>query len=106
MSAQNQNKAFFWGKKLKNYFAAKPVKKAYIFGSYSRNEQTEESDIDILVELDYDKGADFFLFVEMQEELSRILAKKVDLVSANGLSKYIKPYIEADKKLIYDYAAL
>lgn len=77
-----------------------------MFGSYARNQQTDQSDIDILVELDYEKGADFFLFLDMQEELSELLAKKVDLVSANGLSKYVKPYIEADKRLIYDYAAL
>lgn len=91
---------------MKNYFAKKPIKKAFLFGSYARNQQTDQSDIDILVELDYEKGADFFLFLDMQEELSELLAKKVDLVSANGLSKYVKPYIEADKRLIYDYAAL
>jgi len=39
--------------KLYNFFSGKPVKKAYLFGSYARNEARNNSDIDILVELDY-----------------------------------------------------
>ena len=38
---------------LQQYFAGIPVKKAYLFGSMARNEAREESDIDILVELDH-----------------------------------------------------
>lgn len=37
----------------------------------------------------------------MQLNLQELLAKKVDLVSANGISKYIQPIIEKEKKLIY-----
>ena len=86
---------------LTNYFATKPVKRAYLFGSYARGEQSEDSDIDILAELDYEKGADFFGFIQMQEELALLLNKPVDLLSANGLSKFIQPYIDAEKQLIY-----
>lgn len=38
---------------IKNYFRDKPVLKAYLFGSFARNEANEKSDVDILVELDY-----------------------------------------------------
>ena len=37
---------------LSKYFKDKPVIKAWVFGSYSRNEETERSDVDILVDLD------------------------------------------------------
>lgn len=74
--------------------------KAYLFGSLSRGEATSESDVDILVELDYSTPLGLG-FIQMQIELSELLSKKVDLVSAGGLSKHIKPFIEADKKLIY-----
>lgn len=37
-------------KKLKHYFSSKPIKRAYLFGSYSRREANERSDVDILVE--------------------------------------------------------
>lgn len=84
------------------YFTDKPVKKAYLFGSAARGDSTKDSDIDILVDLDYENGADFFLFIDMQEQLGALLHKKVDLVSSNGLSKFIKPYIDHEKLLIYE----
>lgn len=84
------------------YFKDKPVKKAYLFGSFVRGENSENSDIDVLIDLDYEKGADFFLFIEMQENLTKLTGRKVDLVSSNGLSKFIKPIIDKEKQLIYE----
>ena len=62
-----------------------------LFGSYVRNEQKEDSDIDFLV--DFQEGATLFDFVELQDNLSEILEKRVSIVSRRGLSKYIGPYI-------------
>ncbi|MGN6604505.1 MAG: type VII toxin-antitoxin system MntA family adenylyltransferase antitoxin [Ginsengibacter sp.] len=88
-------------KVLENFFSNKPVKKVYVFGSYARNEATKNSDIDILVELDYSKpiGMKFFSF---QPELERLLNRKVDVVSLESLSPYIKPFIDKDKIMIYE----
>ncbi|HLO45136.1 MAG TPA: nucleotidyltransferase domain-containing protein [Leadbetterella sp.] len=86
---------------IESYFSRQPVKKAYIFGSFARNEESEKSDVDILVDLDYQNGADFFKFLDMKEQLSLLLKKSVDLVSSNGLSRHIKPVIEKEMKLIY-----
>ena len=88
--------------KAAEYFLSKPIKRAYIFGSFARNEENAQSDIDILVDLDYEAGADYFVFMEMQEQLSKLLNTKVDLVSSNGLSPFVKPYIEMEKKIIYE----
>lgn len=87
---------------LQQYFVSKPVHKAYLFGSFARNEENADSDIDILVELDYDNGADYFLFFDMQQQLKKLLNKKVDLVSSKGLSAYIQPIIDKEKKLVYE----
>jgi len=86
---------------IKNYFASKQVKRAYIFGSYSRDEADDMSDVDILVELDHTTpvGMKFF---DYKDDLEQILNKKVDLVSYEGLSKYVKPFIDNDKVLIYE----
>ena len=46
-----------------------------------------------------------FGFWKMQEQLANLLEKPVDLVSANGLSPLIKPYIDLEKQLIYEKAA-
>ena len=86
--------------KIKNYFQDKPVIRAYLFGSFVRDEGSEQSDIDILVELDYSQPIGL-KFVGMALDLEDLLQRKVDLVSANGVSKYIKPYIDQDKILIY-----
>jgi predicted nucleotidyltransferase len=86
--------------KINIYFKAKPVLKAYLFGSYVRGQADSDSDIDILVELDYSKRIGLG-FIQMQIDLENLLHKKVDLVSANSLSKYIKPLVDAEKQLIY-----
>ena len=86
---------------IQDYFKAQPVLKAYLFGSYVRGEATAESDIDILVDLDYSQNVGLE-FIQMQIDLQNLLAKKVDLVSARGLSKYIQPIIDIEKRLIYD----
>lgn len=85
---------------LKRYFRTRPVLKAYLFGSYVRGEADSESDIDILVDLDYSQRIGL-QFIQMKLDLEKLLNQKVDLVSSNGLSKYIKPTIENEKQLIY-----
>lgn len=87
---------------LKQYFVNKPVHRAYLFGSVARNEGRADSDIDILVELDYENGADYFIFFDMQQQLKKLLNRKVDLISAKGLSPYIQPIINKEKKLVYE----
>src|SRR6201996_2684450 len=86
---------------VKDYFSGQPVIKAYLFGSYSRNEARGNSDVDILVDLDYSKHIGLG-FVQMQDDLEQKLQKKIDLVSSKAISKYLLPFIEKDKVLIYE----
>ncbi len=86
---------------VRDYFSGQPVIKAYLFGSFSRNEAEHDSDVDILVDLDYSKHIGLG-FVTMQAELQQMLHKNVDLVSSKAVSQYIKPFIEKDKVLIYE----
>lgn len=87
------------------YFAGKPVRRAFLFGSRARGEATTASDVDILVELDYEFGVSLLDIIGMQQDLEEALGVKVDVVSAVGLSPRIAPYIHADKKLLYARAA-
>lgn len=85
---------------IKAYFRTKPVLRAYLFGSYVRGQADKESDIDILVDLDYNEKIGL-QFIQMKLDLEKLLNSKVDLVSSAGLSKYIQPLIESEKQIIY-----
>ena len=86
---------------IKSYFNTRPVLKAYLFGSYAKGTAVNESDVDILVELDYSQRIGL-QFIQMKLDLEKILNKEVDLVSSNGISKYIKPLVDVEKRLIYE----
>ena len=67
------------------------VKKIGVFGSYVRGEQTETSDVDLLVEFEkptFDNFMDLLFFLE------DLFGKKVDLITNRGMSPYISPRIE------------
>jgi predicted nucleotidyltransferase len=83
-------------KTIREYFRNTPVLKAFLFGSFSRGDAIEDSDVDILVE---HIGIGF---VKMKIDLEERLHKKIDLVSSNSISKHILPFINNDKKLIYE----
>ncbi|MBK5214278.1 MAG: nucleotidyltransferase family protein [Flavobacteriaceae bacterium] len=72
------------------------IKSLAIFGSFARNEQTKDSDLDILVDFNESIG---IRFIDLAEEIENQLGLKIDLVSRNGVKdKYFK-VIEED--LIY-----
>ena len=83
------------------FFADKPVQKVWLFGSYARGDADDESDIDVLV--DIEKGAKVGMrYYLWHEELSEIFNKKVDIVSHGWENKFMKPFIDKDKTLIYE----
>ena len=66
------------------------VKRAALFGSYARGDYDEKSDVDVLFEPPKGMGLEV---VSLHRDLEDSLKKKVDLVSYNGISKYLKKYI-------------
>ncbi len=71
-----------------------------LFGSFARNEETTSSDIDIIFLLKNPIG--LFTLSDLQFELEEKLHKKVDLISENGLNKFIKERVLKDVKYIYE----
>ncbi|MEE0670391.1 MULTISPECIES: nucleotidyltransferase family protein [Prevotella] len=86
---------------LRKYFSTQPVLKAWLFGSFSRGEETQDSDVDIIVSLDKSKpiGLKFF---GMWSDLEELLGRKVDLVSEGTLLPFAKESAERDKFLVYE----
>lgn len=62
-----------------------------IFGSYVRGEETDESDVDVLVEFQH--GADLFDFVGLSQFLEEHLSCKVDVVVLSSLREELKPHV-------------
>ncbi len=72
------------------------VKRIGLFGSYARGEQTENSDVDILVEVDPSIGLEF---IALADSIEHLLGTKIDLVSHRALKPRAKQHIE--RELIY-----
>lgn len=87
--------------KIKTVLELSPVDRAYVFGSYARGDADKNSDIDILLELDYNQHIGLG-FIKLKNDLEDILKKPVDLLTEKSISKHISPFIESDKKLIYE----
>ncbi|MBU1092781.1 nucleotidyltransferase family protein [Patescibacteria group bacterium] len=73
------------------------VKKIGIFGSFVNGKPRKDSDIDVLVE--FSQPVDFFDFLDLEDYLSKILKRKVDLATKNALKPIIKKRIL--KQVIY-----
>ena len=86
---------------LSDYFKTQPVLKAWLFGSFARDEETPLSDVDIIVLLDHSQpiGLRFF---SMWIDLERLLDRKVDLVEEGELFPFAEETANRDKRLIYE----
>ncbi len=91
-------------KEIQTYLSSMPVDKAWIFGSFARGEETEKSDLDILVQFTegVKLGLKYFHYINDLEILSN---RKIDLVELSTLDPYVLPYVNQDKILIYERTA-
>lgn len=67
-----------------------------IFGSFSRDEATEKSDIDILYKIQKDKKLSMFSYLKINKLLEDFFHRKVDLVREGTLKPQVKAYIQKD----------
>ena len=87
---------------IQDYFATQPVERAWLFGSYARGEEREDSDVDILVTLDGDAKVGLIRYVHMINGLKKVLGKEVDMVVDGTLLPFAVESANRDKKLIYE----
>jgi predicted nucleotidyltransferase len=72
-----------------------------IFGSAARGEMRPDSDIDLLVEFLPHAEVGLVEHAGLMLDLQRLLERKVDLVSKNGLKPRVRPFVLADAQLVY-----
>ena len=92
-------------KLIADYFKTQPVLKAWLFGSFSRGEEHENSDVDILVVYDRSQPIGLFKIASMNVDLEDILGRQVDLVEEKSLFPWVVDSVMKDRQLIYERAA-
>ncbi len=71
-----------------------------VFGSMARGESTPKSDIDLLVE--FEERQSLFDVIHLQQELASALGRKVDLLTKNAISPYLREHILSEVRMIYE----
>ena len=78
------------------------IKSVAVFGSYVNGQPEEDSDVDVLVRFSEDAEIGFFEYVRIQRHLSAAVGLKVDMVTPEALSKYIKTQVLKEAEVIYE----
>jgi predicted nucleotidyltransferase len=89
-------------RKIQATLAQEPISRAWLFGSFARNEETPESDIDILVQFMPDAQISLFDYGGIIHKLEKNTGCRVDLVQEHTLKPFARATVEQDKKLIYE----
>lgn len=88
---------------LQDYFKTQPVLKVWLFGSFSRNEERPDSDVDLIVRYDRENNSvGLFTIIRIQQQLEQIIGRNIDLVEEGTLMPFAKESANNDKILIYE----
>lgn len=77
------------------------IRKLALFGSVTRDDFREDSDIDVLVTFETEARIGFLALAKMQRELSELLARPVDLVPETGLKPIIRDEVLNSAEVLY-----
>ena len=73
-----------------------------VFGSFVRGEQNKKSDIDIAIEFDKSRKKTLLDLVRLEDELSKVFKRKVDLGVFSSLNPYIAEDVKREMRVIYE----
>ena len=88
--------------KIRTYLHSSPINKAWLFGSFARDESRFDSDIDLLVKIDASAKIDLLDYIGITFDLEDLLERNVDLVQEGTLNKSIEATVNKEKVLIYE----
>ena len=91
-------------KEIRAYLSSVPIDKVWLFGSFARGEETENSDIDLLVQ--FTKGVKLGLqYFRIINDLESLAKRRIDLVEISTLDPFVAPFVNKDRILIYERTA-
>ncbi|MGN1246676.1 MAG: nucleotidyltransferase family protein [Muribaculaceae bacterium] len=88
--------------KIKLYFATQPIVRAWLFGSFSRGEESDHSDIDIIVDFDKSAHVGLLKYARIYGDLKELLGREIDLVKNGSIKPFATDSVNRDKILIYE----
>lgn len=91
--------------RIKNHLIQQPIEKAWVFGSFARQEESRDSDVDILVRFRKPNKLDLFDYIGLVQDLEDLAGRQVDLVEEGYILPNAKERIEKEKVLIYERKA-
>ena len=87
--------------KIADFCRRNKIVKLSLFGSYLRDDFGPDSDVDILVEFDTGARVGLMTFAGLENELSEIIGRKVDLTTPGFISKYFREKVLAESEVQY-----
>lgn len=87
---------------VKNDPNASDIKYVALFGSYVNGTPREDSDIDVLIDFYPHSIVGLFKYIDIQENLSRALGKKVDLLTPQAISKHFRNQVLQEAEVVYE----
>jgi predicted nucleotidyltransferase/plasmid maintenance system antidote protein VapI len=78
------------------------INKAWIFGSFARNEEGPSSDIDIMIEVPENLTFSLFDMAEVREKLQALVPRNIDLVISRAITPELFERIKVERKLFYE----
>jgi len=88
--------------RIRSYLSNSPIEKAWLFGSFAREESNFDSDIDLLIKIKKSANFDLLDYIGISYELEDLLERNVDVVQQGTLSKKIENIVNTEKVLIYE----
>lgn len=88
--------------RIKSYLSNSPIEKAWLFGSFAREDSKFDSDIDLLIKIEESADLDLLDYIGISYELEDLLERNVDVVQQGTLSKKIENIVNTEKVLIYE----
>lgn len=88
--------------KLVAFCQGHPIRKLSLFGSVLRPDFTPKSDVDVLVEFMPGAGIGFIELFELQEALTNLLGRQVDLLTPGALSRHFRQQVIEQSKVLYE----
>jgi uncharacterized protein len=77
------------------------IKRVALFGSYAYGTPREDSDVDLLIEFAPKSGVGFFKFFAIHDDLEKKIQRKLDLVTPNALSPFIREEVIREAEHVY-----